>query len=136
MCRCAEVRLVPRPEVVGAARRFVLERLTEWSLTELAAPALLLTSELVTNAVLHACSVLDLTVELAAGQLRVAVRDDEPSLPMPATPGLDTEHGRGLALVAALADTWAARPDGSGKRVCFALTIAELPALARSCRCQ
>jgi anti-sigma regulatory factor (Ser/Thr protein kinase) len=91
-------------------------------LADLADTAALLTSELVTNAVLHARRPPSLGVAVSDGQLVVDVGDPDPRHPQLDWAGAYGEHGRGLAIVDALADDWGVRqtPDG-GKSVWFAL---------------
>jgi anti-sigma regulatory factor (Ser/Thr protein kinase) len=115
-------RLVLPAEVqaTGLARRVTREAVATWGVTHLDETAVLLVSELVTNAVLHAktpAAVLRLRLETAEGCLRIEVQDADPSWPHPRTPaGLD-ESGFGLVLVDALADKWGVRDTPPGKTV-------------------
>lgn len=79
----------------------------------------LLTSELVTNAVLHACSPIEVTVEIRPGAVHVQVSDDLPGLHQ--EPDGSRHGGRGLVLVAAMASDWgiSARGEAVGKSVWF-----------------
>jgi anti-sigma regulatory factor (Ser/Thr protein kinase) len=113
------VALAPVPTSSYAARNFVTGLLRRWRREDLAEVAVLLTSEVVTNAVLHARTDLVLTVRMDGSRLRVSVRDDEVSPPRPRTP--DAEGGRGLALVESLARSWGTSPHGRGKAVWFEL---------------
>lgn len=83
--------------------------------------AILLTSELVTNAIQHGRGPVVMQAAVEAGRLRVEVTDADVTLihAQPAT--LDSDHGRGLYLVDALADTWGADHATTGKRVWFEL---------------
>ena len=54
--------------------------------------------------------------------MRVAVRDEDPSLPDLQRPMLDGETGRGLVTVDALADAWGIEPGAQGKVVWFRLS--------------
>ncbi|WP_230396629.1 ATP-binding protein [Streptomyces blattellae] len=96
---------------VGAARRSMSDRLAEWELPgELCADAVLLLSELATNAVRHTLSTRFLCgVGLVEdGCLRVEVHDRNHAchaLP-PCVAGPDDEGGRGLFLVDQLAESW------------------------------
>jgi anti-sigma regulatory factor (Ser/Thr protein kinase) len=88
--------------------------------TEVVRTAELLVSELVTNAVQHAdTGSVSLAVCLDEVVLRIEVCDTSPVLPQPALPDADSEGGRGLFLVAALADRYRAEPTEDGKR-CWA----------------
>jgi anti-sigma regulatory factor (Ser/Thr protein kinase) len=87
--------------------------------------AVLLASELVTNAVIHARTELRLRVELRGELLHLAVRDGNPWQLRPATiPDPEAEGGRGLWLVDQLARAWGVNrhPDG-GKVVWCTLTL-------------
>ena len=111
----ARIVLPRTPSSVGAARRFIAARTAAWSFPEPAAGQLVLIgSELVTNAVLHARTELTLTLELRADRVRISVKDRSKA---PATlrhyrP--DALTGRGLGVVAALSDRWgvSTAPDG------------------------
>jgi len=93
----------------------------------------LLTSELVTNAVLHptpfavgAAADIDVRVARTDSMLRVEVADhDDRPLPPPSVPTTPTEPGRGLGLVAELASSWGSRPasSGVGKVVWFEISL-------------
>lgn len=91
--------------------------------------AVLLTSEVVTNAVVHGGGRFTMSVEVAADLLRVSVADDEPRPPDVLDVGTDGEHGRGMAIVASLASAWGAHLDGHRKTVWFELAVPEAPAL-------
>ncbi len=92
--------LEARPQVVSQARRFVVEHAPP--LTDSTQDALiLLTSELVTNAVIHARTALQVGITVSATFVLVTVFDLDLGLEEP--PG-DRNGGRGLGIVAALAD--------------------------------
>lgn len=86
----------------------------------LAQTLVLLVSELVTNAVLHAgCSaVLRMRLPVAgAGPVRIEVVDGSALPPRPRHARRDDTDGRGLELVEGLADRWGWCPEGRGKRI-------------------
>lgn len=87
--------------------------------------ALLLISELVTNAVLHGGPPIVLAIDCDGGRLRVRVRDGSPVLPAQREAGPDAEGGRGMTLVELMTDVWGAAPvadeHGVGKQVWFEL---------------
>jgi anti-sigma regulatory factor (Ser/Thr protein kinase) len=87
----------------------------------------LLTSEVVTNAVLHARSPIELTVEIGSHAVRVQVCDEFPGLRD--EPDRSRHGGRGLVLVAAMASQWGISPSGDapGKSVWFDVVRPTLP---------
>lgn len=121
----ASLRLPPRPESAGQARRFLTEFCQAAELPdELCQTAALLVSELVTNAILHGRTAATIEVHRPADTLRVSVRDDNPALPKPGiNPGLGGESGRGLTIVSLLATRWGIEADAEGKSVWFELDL-------------
>ncbi|MEV6531535.1 ATP-binding protein [Streptomyces sp. NPDC051639] len=125
-----EWRLPRHARSVGRARTLFQEQATSWKIPEeVTETAVLLLSELMTNAYRHAkvspgrgiwarCALDD-------DRLRVWVTDANDTLPEPRVASPDDESGRGLALVAALADDWGAAPreHGIGKTVWFELCL-------------
>ena len=78
--------------------------------------AVLVVSELTTNAVVHARSSAAIVGSLDDGWLRIEVHDDDPTRPqMSATPG--AEGGWGLRIVDAITDGWGWAPTLTGKYV-------------------
>ena len=109
--------LRPDPRAVGTARRFVAEHA---GVTGPDGALALLTSELVTNAVLHARTALVLGVTRGSSHVLVTVADaDEVGTPHRPPPDDDRPSGRGLALVAALATQWGVFETDGGKTVWF-----------------
>ena len=125
----------PEPAAAAAARRFVRDTLRTWQVAgrspgqgELVDDAVLLTSELVTNAVVHAGTPVQVTCRLAAGAVEVVVLDRHPVqlLPDPQQ-GEITEaertSGRGLMLPSELASSWGVTYARTAKAVWFRLGI-------------
>ncbi|MBN9620104.1 MAG: ATP-binding protein [Actinobacteria bacterium] len=85
------------------------------------ADVVLVASELVGNAVVHAAARhhdnLDVTWELEADAVVIRVRDGSADVPEVRRPDSTEASGRGLAIVAALARDWGVRRDASGKQV-------------------
>jgi len=109
-----EVAFLPAERRVGQMRRIIRAQLRHWDLTELADDAMLVLSELVTNAIRHAGgSPVGLRVRHSARELRIEVTDGTPIPPRPRSAGVTDENGRGLFLVAAFAQEWGVSPDGT-----------------------
>ena len=123
-----ELRLAPTPTAPAAARAFVREVCRYWQLARPDATvmdrAVLLASELVTNAVAHARTEIRLRLELRGDRLHIAVRDGGPGLLRLVAPDPQTEGGRGLWLIEQLARSWGVNrhPDG-GKVVWCTLSL-------------
>jgi len=113
--------LPPTGSSASAARRIIEAAIGEGDLTPLIDEALLLVTELVTNAIVHAGTEIQLDVETDAHTLRVEVIDRTPGLISPQPPSETREGGRGLLLLDALADEWGTRHFGWGKSVWFVL---------------
>ncbi|WP_367320075.1 ATP-binding protein [Streptomyces sp. HUAS ZL42] len=112
----ADLRAVPE------ARRALRELLRHWGKPGRSEIAELLTSELVTNALVHTDHDAVLTATVGPLGLRVEVRDFVARRPRLRVPNADDgTHGRGLVLVQSLADAWGVRAHGVGKAVWFEL---------------
>ncbi|MGW7820797.1 ATP-binding protein [Streptomyces puniciscabiei] len=110
--------LAAHPGSVAQARRLAHARLTGWSVcADTCESAVLVMSELVTNAIVHTAS-SRVVCELhdQDGTVRIAVRDEgcAPGEPHPSPQRPDEEHGRGLLLVGALCRAWGAQEHGPG----------------------
>ncbi|WP_208902321.1 ATP-binding protein [Streptomyces incarnatus] len=135
--RHCTVELQALPSRIGQVRRIVSAQLRYWHMDALIDRAALGVTELLSNVHRHARPDKSCTVELelAPDRLTVSVRDNDPRLPVPADVadlpdgGPLATCGRGLAMVAAVSESWGARPDGeNGKVVWFTLTA---PAVVR-----
>ncbi|MFJ6574192.1 ATP-binding protein [Streptomyces sp. NPDC091292] len=113
------VTLPRRAESASRARRLVADTLAAWGLTALTDAAVLTVTELVANAAEHSRGpAIRVTVSrMAEGRVRVDVIDKSRVPPAPRDAGPDDVEGRGLALVAAVSDTWGADALPWGKRV-------------------
>ncbi|MGP3953879.1 ATP-binding SpoIIE family protein phosphatase [Streptomyces sp. 7N604] len=118
---------------VKGVRDFVHEHLRHWGWEEVSYEAELMATELVTNALIHADSDVDVRLRELPDLIRVEVRDWDPRPPMPAPITLfgdvdsEAEHGRGLVIVEALASGWGNSPSGRGKAVWFEMSRAAEP---------
>lgn len=113
---------------VRLAREFARETLTHWATAERGDDVLLCVSELATNALLHGVPVgrgFALSLSLHAdGILRVEVHDSGPGEVRAPETSPESEHGRGLLLVAALADKWGVGERNPGKIVWCEFAVA------------
>ncbi|MCG7206434.1 MULTISPECIES: ATP-binding protein [Streptomyces] len=113
---CSDLRAVPE------ARRELRELLRHWGRPGRSEIAELLTSELVTNALVHTDREAVLTAVVEPDQLRVEVRDFVTRRPRLCAPDTgDGTHGRGMVLVDSLADAWGVQAHDVGKSVWFEL---------------
>lgn len=80
---------------------------------------MLLTSELVTNAVRHASPPIEINVDCDGSGGRVTVSDGHRDRPVLRPHSLDSDNGRGIQLVDALATAWGVQDRPAGKAVWF-----------------
>jgi anti-sigma regulatory factor (Ser/Thr protein kinase) len=122
------LRLRPGTESAKMARTAVLGWLRDLQMEELAEKLLLIASELVANAVLHAHTILEISMTADSERVTLGVRDEDERFPLPDRPDIAgsraeigapslTESGRGLAIVKGLADAWGVEELGGGKRI-------------------
>jgi anti-sigma regulatory factor (Ser/Thr protein kinase) len=111
-----------------AARHFVTRTLRDWDIANVEDSVVLLVSELVTNAVLHARSALVLLLDRTDTHLRVAVRDRSPVLPQQRRYRLDAATGRGLGLVDLMSSDWGVVAESDGKEIWFTVPVTGEPA--------
>ncbi len=138
----ATASFAPEPAAAAHARRFVRDTLRSWGLpgpdgqaASLVDDAVLLTSELVTNAVVHAGTEVSLTCRLGGKAVEVTVRDRHPARSL-ATGGTgqlaedpaERTSGRGLMLPAALATAWGVTYARTAKAVWFRIGLDDYPA--------
>ncbi|CAM5697323.1 hypothetical protein SPURM210S_08117 [Streptomyces purpurascens] len=118
---------------VASARSFVRDTLQGWGFADIVDDAVVLTSELVTNAVVHAGTSADLLCLRSDEGVRIEVADRYPEREIPLQGAAinmgnpDREGGRGLQLCAALAGRWGVEYTPTHKTVWFQL---DLPARA------
>ncbi|WP_258539429.1 ATP-binding protein [Streptomyces ipomoeae] len=129
--RLFQMAVPAHPSCAARVRRMVAAHLTLWGLPALVDDAVLATDELFTNAVRHASTdpadTVSLLLECSERELRVTLADPSPALPRRAVDGA-AESGRGLSIVAALADDWGTDPPDPGavgKKVWFSLAVRE-----------
>ncbi|MFI1568867.1 SpoIIE family protein phosphatase [Streptomyces sp. NPDC020490] len=128
----------PEGRSVASARSFVRDTLQGWGFADIVDDAVVLTSELVTNAVVHAGTSADVLCLRSDDGVRVEVADRYPEreIPLqgsPATMGSpDREGGRGLQLCAALAGRWGVEYTPTHKQVWFQLDLPDRPVGTRA----
>ena len=136
--RLAQLRLVPGPSAPARARRFLEETCGRWMAADAGpataaataaaraattaaastiADAALVLSELVTNAVRHAGTEIQVALELWDGALTVSVHDGGPALPRLIPQAERRFGGQGLAIVVRLAEAWGVVVGDGGKTV-------------------
>ena len=114
---------------VATARSFVRDTLQGWGFADIVDDAVVLTSELVTNAVVHAGTAADVLCLRSDDGVRIEVADHYPEreIPLQATAvnmgSPDREGGRGLQLCAALAGRWGVEYTPTHKQVWFQLAL-------------
>ena len=112
------------------AREFVAARSCGWEPPADSYVLVLLTSELVTNAVQHSAHPRRLLLSCPdPGHVRVEVTDSGTALPVLTSFGPTGEGGRGLSLVDQLADSWGHEATSGGKRIWFVLPRPRRPSL-------
>ncbi|NWF29248.1 SpoIIE family protein phosphatase [Streptomyces sp. PKU-EA00015] len=123
---------------VATARAFVRDTLQGWGHSDVVDDAVVLTSELVTNAVVHAGTSADVLCLRSEDGVRIEVADRYPEREIPiqgsgrhfGSP--DRENGRGLLLCAALASRWGVEYTPTHKQVWFQLDLPQRPVGTRS----
>ena len=127
-------RLTLEPVAAAAriGRSFVREVCGRWGLEGLAWPAALLASELVTLAVAHARTAMELRVELRRRWLQVAVRDQDPNLLGILAAREETDRGLALLVMDQVATAWGVRQDAAGGKTAWcALELPPSPQATR-----
>ncbi len=123
---------------VATARAFVRDTLQGWGCADIVDDAVVLTSELVTNAVVHAGTAADVLCLRNDDGVRISVADRYPEREIPLQNAgqivvhPDREGGRGLLLCGALATRWGVEYTAAQKHVWFQLDLPERPAGTRS----
>ncbi|MEO3873282.1 ATP-binding protein [Nonomuraea sp. B12E4] len=122
---------------VGQARAVIRRELSALDLSpDLVDDAVLMVSELITNALMYGDGPYELVLHVDAKEIMCLVVDSSPLLPAPAPHDERAEHGRGLRIVARLSDgfhgchpqRYLTRPDLVGKATWFALPRRGTPA--------
>lgn len=120
-----ELVLEPRLAAASTARRHVRGLLDAWGLEPLSDPVLLLTSEVVTNALLHSGTTLTLRVRREGEGVRVEVQDGSSVPPVQRRSSQSATTGRGVQLLQQVAAQWGWEAVPGGKLVWFTVLSAE-----------
>ncbi|MET9844403.1 SpoIIE family protein phosphatase [Streptomyces ossamyceticus] len=128
----------PVSRSVATARSFVRDTLQGWGFADIVDDAVVLTSELVTNAVVHAGTSADVLCLRSEDGVRIEVADRYPEREIPLQSSAinmgspDREGGRGLQLCAALAGHWGVEYTPTHKQVWFQLDLPDRPVGTRT----
>ena len=123
------VQLTREPAAAAEARGQVRAVISAWQIPVDPDIAVLLTSDLMTNAITHGCGeTIALGIRCSGGQLRIDVCDTSRAVPVAVDGTGDTETGSGLVLVATLSTEWGSYRTPAGKAWFF--TLAFRPHLA------
>jgi hypothetical protein len=118
------VRLAREPAAAAEARRQVCAAIRAWQIPVDPDIAILLTSDLVTSAIMHGDGdTVTLAVRCGCGHLRIDVHDTSGSLPMAADEPAVTQTGHGLVLVATLSTGWGSFRTDAGQVTYFTLAF-------------
>jgi hypothetical protein len=132
--RQGRITLAPAPESARAAREFTTATLRKWHLDPLVSEAVLIASELVTNAINHggqAGAPLELTWSYQVSRLILVVTDRSAEPPVMTVADADAESGHGLQIVGTLAAAWGWTMLGTGEKAVWAALPLPLPAAGR-----
>lgn len=116
-------RMEPRVHAPRVARALAAEACAGWNLPGCVVPTEILASELVTNAVRHAATPIDLQITYLGDRLRVSVHDRDERMARLQTPAEFDDHGRGLLIVDSIASRWGTEPVSGGKVVWATLDV-------------
>jgi anti-sigma regulatory factor (Ser/Thr protein kinase) len=118
------VRLTRKPAAAAEARGQVRAALRDWKVPVDLDIAVVLTSDLVTNAIIHGDGeTLTLAIRCSRGRLRIDVYDKSRSLPTNSDGPADSRAASGLVLVAALSTDWGSFRTPAGKAMYFTLAF-------------
>lgn len=120
----ARLDVAPDPMAVREARAFIRSTLTQALDDHSLDTVVLLSSELITNAVLHAKTAIQVRVVRRRDVVRIEVADESSALPERRMFDFSSASGRGLAIVEAAAARWGVeRAPGTAKKVWFEVAV-------------
>src|SRR3954447_3885961 len=126
--------LPPEPASVASARAYVTEALDTVGIGPATRePAVLLTSELVTNGIIHGRTDVEVQLDITEDAVRVEVIDSgKEGCPVAEDVQPDADHGRGLMIVSRLSSSWGVELSRSRTAVWFELRCSRAPPPRRS----
>lgn len=116
-------------QAVAAVRHDLQDILCRWKVESLLDDTRLILSEVLTNALVHAQSEVDIRLRRHGHGIRIEVQDNSPQPPVPRVITsedsmiAEAESGRGLLIVDALAAAWGSTPAGWGKTIWIEMTL-------------
>jgi anti-sigma regulatory factor (Ser/Thr protein kinase) len=125
LSRSATMQVAAEPTGPSRVRQWMSARLREWAVPDpVIGAAILCTSELTTNALLHAGTPAEVRIDLTAERLLVSVADTgtRGSVTRAHTDALSS-RGRGLGLIEELSDSWGTDPTVRGSTVWFEMLL-------------
>ncbi|WP_213006161.1 ATP-binding SpoIIE family protein phosphatase [Paractinoplanes toevensis] len=125
LSRSATMLVAAEPTGPSRVRQWMTTRLREWTVPEqVISSAILCTSELTTNALLHAGTPAQVHIDLNAERLLVSVADTGTrGSVIRAHTDTMSSRGRGLGLIEELSDSWGTDPSVRGSTVWFELLL-------------
>lgn len=111
------LHVTPDAASISAVRDFVRECCADWGVSESSDTAVLLASELATNAVRYASTPVTVWLGYRPDRIVLSVEDASHASATVRAPGVLDEGGRGLLLVDALAERWGEREVANGKLI-------------------
>lgn len=149
MCRTETLTVPPHPASSGRVRHWAAGYLRDWQVPgDTVDAAVLMLSEAVSNAIVHARTDATVSIALTGDYLEVLVTDLAPGQPSrprrrtatdPAGPsagaGPLAESGRGLQMIDTMAEAWGLEDVAAGKQLWFRLWVTRTPQVLAGCRC-
>ena len=112
--RTAAIQLTAHPRASRAARDFVSRTCLDWRLPHGIPSAVLVVSELVTNAISHAGTDVEVSLSALGNRLRLAVQDGNDDPPRLVRAGAELGRGRGMHVVDGFSRAWGSLPGPDG----------------------
>jgi anti-sigma regulatory factor (Ser/Thr protein kinase) len=108
------IRLASEPTAPRRARDFLSAVCAGWDARGFMEAGSLVLSELVSNAVRHTGTEVEVRLQLADGRLKIEVHDDGGGRPAVVPLERRTIGGNGLDIVSRLSESWGVNPDANG----------------------